>query len=192
MISGTPIPYSSVKETPNLHISPRLRALPGLLRSNAPSFIDLSLAKSQKVIERDFPDDVPKNMVWEPVYVDGLPINEENVLTHESYRKNQRLIAVAWQTHVKNNESYGYEEQDLPEAPDYLSHYQFGDAYVWAIWEKEARKNLMGVKLYLQDHPEKKEELQTMILPAKSYWNKNPSDFERYFPLTPELNTKSG
>jgi hypothetical protein len=129
----------------------------------------------------------PKRTIWEFVFVAGLPITEVIELTHESYKKAQYAMAILCKIRVQNNESHSRNGEDLPEAPDYLSHHDFNKAYTWMLWEKEAQRNFKGVRKYLSTHPEKKKELWNTTLLAKKYWREHADDFTYYFPPTPDL-----
>jgi hypothetical protein len=96
-------------------------------------------------------------------------------------------MAILCKIRVQNIESYSRNGDDLPEAPDYLSHHEFNKAYTWMLWEQEAQRNFMGVRKYLSTHPEKKKELWSTTHIAKTYWREHADDFTRYFPPTPDL-----
>jgi hypothetical protein len=187
MLPGTVIQTLVVDEISEPWAYPEVQPPRTRLRCHAPRYIDLSLAQSQVSIERDFQGQIPKDTIWEPIYVADLSTSGKTELTHESYRKAQRAMAILWQTRVENNQSYLCEEGDIPEAPDYISHHDFSDSYTWMLWEREAQRNFAAVKEYLDEHPEKKEELWRMPHTAKRYWKKHTDDFRRYFPSTLEL-----
>jgi hypothetical protein len=156
-------------------------------RSHAPHHIDLSLAQSQASANGGFQVHTPKRTVWESVFVTDLPVKEATKLTHESYRKAQSAMAILCKIRVQNNKSHSRNGEDLPEAPDYLSHHEFNKAYTWMLWEQEAQRNFMGVRIYLSTHPEKKKELWNTTHIAKRYWREHVDDFAHYFPPTPDL-----
>ena len=161
------------------------------LRCHAPQHIDLALAQSQVSMRRDFQGRAVMNTVWEQIHVADLPTSGNNKLTRKSYSKTQRAMAMLMQTRVENNESYPCEEDDLPEASDYISHHNFSDAYRWMLWEREAQRNFAAVREYLDEHPKKKEELWKTTHIAKRYWKKHANDFTRYFPSTPAVKMRT-
>jgi hypothetical protein len=156
-------------------------------RSHAPHHIDLSLAQAQASTNGDFQIHTPKLTVLESIFVTGLSVNKATKLTHESYRKAQSAMAILCKIKVQNDESHSHNGEDLPEAPDYLSHHEFNKAYTWMLWEQEAQRNFMGVRKYLSTHPEKKKELWNTTHIAKRYWREHADDFIHYFPPTPDL-----
>lgn len=166
------------------------------LRANAPRYIDISPPPSTEEPQ----DTNTETMECSTIFI-PLPLPTPSTSTPPTlpphtpapnldlttYARTQHQLVLSLTTRLfsslSSNPFTTEEELDLPQAPDYLSHHVFSDAYTWAMWEREAARDFNGVKAYLDAHPVKKEELRQITGEARRYWEANGEEYERWFPL---------